>query len=156
VLAFCDNGNEALAGMLRPGNAGANTAGDLIAVLDAALAQIPEEFRHGYPVLVRLDAAAASKALLAHIRGLREHGVHAEFSIGWALTDREHTAIAALPETAWTASIDADGDPREHAAVAELRAAARRNVRRLPRRDAHHRAPRTPAPRRATRPDRRT
>jgi Transposase DDE domain group 1 len=34
VLAFCDNSNEALAGMLRPGNAGANTAADLIAVLD--------------------------------------------------------------------------------------------------------------------------
>ena len=25
VLAFCDNSNEALAGMLRPGNAGSNT-----------------------------------------------------------------------------------------------------------------------------------
>jgi Transposase DDE domain group 1 len=120
VLAFCDNSNEALAGMLRPGNAGANTAADLIAVLDAALAQIPDEFRHGYPVLVRLDGAGASKALLAHLRGLCEHGVHAEFSVGWALTEREHTAIAALPETAWTPAIDIDGDPREGAAVAEL------------------------------------
>jgi hypothetical protein len=97
VLAFCDNSNEALAGMLRPGNAGANTAADLIAVLDAALAQVPDEFRHGYPVLVRLDGAGASKALLAHIRGLRRQGVHAEFSIGWALTEREHAAIAACP-----------------------------------------------------------
>jgi hypothetical protein len=120
VLAFCDNSNEALAGMLRPGNAGANTAADLIAVLDAALAQVPDEFRHGYPVLVRLDGAGASKALLAHIRGLRRQGVHAEFSIGWALTEREHAAIAALPETAWTAAMDVDGDPREAAAVAEL------------------------------------
>jgi Transposase DDE domain group 1 len=120
VLAFCDNSNEALAGMLRPGNAGANTAADLIAVLDAALAQIPDEFRHGYPVLVRLDGAGASKTLLAHIRGLREHGVHAEFSVGWALTEREHTGVAALPETAWTPAIDIDGDPREGAAVAEL------------------------------------
>jgi len=120
VLAFCDNSNEALAGMLRPGNAGANTAADLIAVLDAALAQIADEFRHGYSVLVRLDGAGCSKALLAHIRGLRKHGVHAEFSVGWALTEREHTAIAALPETAWTAAIDIDGEPREAAAVAEL------------------------------------
>jgi Transposase DDE domain group 1 len=120
VLAFCDNSNEALAGMLRPGNAGSNTAADLITVLDQALMQIPEEFRHGYPVLVRLDGAGASKALLAHIRALRDAGVHSEFSVGWAVGEREHTAIAALPETAWTPAIDIDGDPREHAAVAEL------------------------------------
>jgi hypothetical protein len=72
VLAFCDNSNEALAGMLRPGNAGANTAADLIAVLDQGLAQIPDQFRHGYPILVRLDGAGTSKALLAHIRDQRE------------------------------------------------------------------------------------
>jgi hypothetical protein len=120
VLAFCDNSNEALAGMLRPGNAGSNTAADLIAVLDQALAQVPDEFRHGYPVLVRCDGAGASKALLAHTRGLREHRVHAEFSVGWAVTEREHAAIAALPETAWTPAIDIHGDPRDHAAVAEL------------------------------------
>jgi DDE family transposase len=82
VLAFCDNSNEALAGMLRPGNAGSNTAADLIEVLDQALTQIPDQYRHGYPVLVRFDGAGASKALLAHIRSLRNHGVHSEFSIG--------------------------------------------------------------------------
>jgi Transposase DDE domain group 1 len=120
VLAFCDNSNEALAGMLRPGNAGSNTAADLIVVLDQALTQIPDEFRHGYPVLVRTDGAGASKALLAHIRALRDTGVHSEFTIGWAVGEREHTAIAALPETAWTAAIDIDGDPRDGAAVAEL------------------------------------
>jgi Transposase DDE domain group 1 len=53
VLAFCDNTNEALAGMLRPGNAGSNTAADHITVLDQALAQIPDAHRHGYPILVR-------------------------------------------------------------------------------------------------------
>jgi Transposase DDE domain group 1 len=84
------------------------------------LTQIPDEYRHGYPILVRADGAGASKALLAHIRGLRELGVHSEFSVGWALSEREHAAIAALPQTAWTPAIDTDGDPREHAATAEL------------------------------------
>jgi hypothetical protein len=120
VLAFCDNTNEALAGMLRPGNAGSNTAADLIAVLDAALAQIPDEQRHGYPVLVRADGAGSSKAFLAHIRALRNSAVCSEFSIGWAVTSREHAAIAALPKRAWADAIDIDGDPRESAAVAEL------------------------------------
>ena len=120
VLAFCDNSNEALAGALRPGNAGSNTAADLIAVLDAALAQIPDEYRHGYPILVRLDGAGASKALLAHIRSRREQHVHAEFSIGWAVGEREHAAIAKLPEAVWTPAIDVVGDPRDSAMVAEL------------------------------------
>lgn len=120
VLAFCDNTNEALTGMLRPGNAGSNTAADHIKVIDAALAQVPAEHRHGYPILFRFDGAGASKALLAHLRELREQHVDAEFSVGWALGAREHTAIAALPETAWSAAIDVEGDPRESAAVTEL------------------------------------
>jgi hypothetical protein len=120
VLAFCDNSNEALAGLLRPGNAGSNTAADLITVLDQALAQIPDQYRHGYPILARSDGAGASKALLAHIRGLRETGVDIEFTVGWAVTEREHAAIAKLPAKTWTPAIDVGGDPREHAAVAEL------------------------------------
>ena len=123
VLAFCDNTNEALTGLLRPGNAGSNTAADHIKVIDAALTQVPAEHRHGYPILFRFDGAGASKALLAHLRGLREQGVDSEFSVGWALGAREHAAIAAVPDSAWTAAIDGDGtprDPRDSAAVVEL------------------------------------
>jgi Transposase DDE domain group 1 len=120
VLAFCDNTNEALTGMLRPGNAGSNTAIDHISVIDAALAQIPPEYRHGYPILIRFDGAGASKALLAHLHGLREQGVDNEFSVGWAVGAREHAAIAALPDSAWTPAIDSDGDPRDGAGVVEL------------------------------------
>ena len=39
MMAFCENTGEFLAGQLRRGNAGANTAADHISVLDAALAQ---------------------------------------------------------------------------------------------------------------------
>ena len=48
VLAFLDNTSEALAGILRPGNAGANNATDHITVTDLALAQIPDHERHGH------------------------------------------------------------------------------------------------------------
>ncbi len=41
LTAWCDNTGEALAAMLRPGNAGSNTAADHITVTDLALAQIP-------------------------------------------------------------------------------------------------------------------
>jgi hypothetical protein len=120
ILAFLDNSGEFLAGVLRPGNAGANTAADHIAVLDQALAQLPDAHRHGTPVLVRADGAGCSKAFLAHIRGLRERAVATEFTVGWAVTDREREAIDRLPATTWTDAIDADGRPRDGAQVAEL------------------------------------
>jgi hypothetical protein len=120
ILVFLDNSGEFLAGLLRPGNAGANTAVDHIAVLDAALAQIPDAHRRGVPVLVRADGAGCTKAFLAHIRGLRELGVLTEFSVGWAVTGRERTGIDRLPDKAWTDAIDADGRVRDGAAVAEL------------------------------------
>ena len=120
ILAFCDNSGEFLAGLLRPGNAGANTAADHITVLDQALAQIPDAHRHGVPMLVRTDGAGCSKAFLAHIRSLRDQAVLTEFSVGWAVTGRERDAIDKLPATAWTDAVDADGRVRDGAHVAEL------------------------------------
>jgi hypothetical protein len=120
ILAFCDNSGEFLAGLLRPGNAGANTATDHITVLDQALAQVPDAHRHGVPLLVRADGAGCSKAFLTHVRSLRQQQVMTEFSVGWAVTDRERAALSRLPARAWTAAIDADGRHRDGAHVAEL------------------------------------
>jgi hypothetical protein len=122
LLAFCDNTGEFLAARLRPGNAGSNTAADHIAVLDQALAQIPDVYRHGHPILVRADGAGCTKAFLAHVRALRGDAVNCEFSVGWTVTAREHSAIALLQASDWTAAIDTDGEPRPvtEAAVAEI------------------------------------
>jgi Transposase DDE domain group 1 len=121
ILVWLDNTNEALAGLLRPGNAGANTAADYLEVTDAALAQIPDEHRYGTPILVRADGAGATKAWLAHLRALRDqHGLDVEFSVGFTMTNRVQDAILAVPEAAWTPAVDADGDLREGAEVAEL------------------------------------
>ena len=68
LLAWLDNTGEALAGMLRPGNANANAAADHISVTDEALAQIPDAYRYGTPILIRADGAGATKAWLAHLR----------------------------------------------------------------------------------------
>ena len=72
LLCFLDRpdvaGGEALAGLLRKGNAGSNTAADHVTVLDQALAQIPERHRYGNPILIRSDSAGSSQAFLAHIR----------------------------------------------------------------------------------------
>jgi hypothetical protein len=43
-----------------------------------------------------------------------------EYSLGWSIGEPERTAIAALPTSAWSPAIDADGQIREGAQVAEL------------------------------------
>jgi hypothetical protein len=122
LLAFLDNTDEFLAARLRAGNAGSNTAADHIAVLDAALAQLPDAYRYGHPILIRADGAGCTKAFLAHVRSLREQGVNCEFSVGWTITAREHAAIAGLAASDWTPAVDTDGQPRplDKAAVAEI------------------------------------
>jgi len=114
LLCYEAASEEALAGRLRPGNAGSNTAADHIAVLDEALAQLPQE-AISPGLLVRCDRAGATHAFLDHVaaRGLR-------FSVGLELSEPVRQAILALPESAWRPAIAQDGDAREGAWVAEL------------------------------------
>ncbi|MYR60951.1 IS1380 family transposase, partial [Streptomyces sp. SID625] len=120
LLCFLDNTGEALAGLLRPGNAGANSAADHISVLDAALAQIPDAHRHGTDILIRADSAGSAKAFLTHIRALRSRGIHASFSVGWPVTEPVRRAIRAVPQHLWHPATDQDGSLRDGAEVAEL------------------------------------
>jgi hypothetical protein len=111
----------ALAGILRPGNAGSDTAADHIQVTDLVLAQIPDHERHGQPILIRADGAGASRAWLGHLHQLRtEQCLDLGYSVGFTMTDTVQQAILALPEYAWTPAVQIDGSLREGADVAEL------------------------------------
>jgi Transposase DDE domain group 1 len=118
LLCFLDATGEALSGLLRTGRAGSNTSADHIAVLDRALAQIPDAHRHGSDILIRSDSAGATKGFLTHIRGLREHGVASLFSIGAAITEPIRTAITACVD--WQPALDTDGSLRDGAEIAEI------------------------------------
>lgn len=75
LVAFLDATGEALAGLLRPGNAGSGTAVDHVTVLDAALAQLPvnpEEVE----VIARTDSAGMSHGF----RQLHQVGDLGDFS----------------------------------------------------------------------------
>ncbi len=109
-----DGTGEALAAILRPGNAGANTAADHLAVLGMALLGLPKHAR-GQPILVRADAAGATHALVDELVRRKLW-----FSIGFDCDQRVQTAILALPEQAWQPALDPDGRPRRGAWVAEL------------------------------------
>jgi hypothetical protein len=109
-----DGTGEALAGLLRPGNAGSNTAADHIEVTDLALAQLPATARD-QPIVVRADTGGATHAFTDH---LRRRGVG--FSISLPADERVRAAVLAAPPGAWTTAIDPDGQPRPGAEVAEL------------------------------------
>ena len=114
LLAYEATTEEALAGVLRPGNAGANTAVDHVEVLDLALAQLPASVpRRG--VLVRADSGGATHAFLDHVDSL---GL--SFSVGFDLTEPVRDAVLELPERAWRPALTQTGEERDGAAVAEL------------------------------------
>jgi hypothetical protein len=117
MLAFVDHGiggsGEPLIGMLRPGKANANDAADQISVLDAALAQLPEEVRSR--VLVRGDTGSGVQAFVWHVDQL---GL--EYSVGVYGRQPVLDALDVLPKQAWKSALDADGQPRVGAQVAEL------------------------------------
>jgi len=121
LCAFLDHGpagtGEPLHLMLRPGNAGSNTAADHIAVTRKALAQLPGHrpgVRPGRRVLVRTDAAGATHDFLDWL-----HQRRLSYSVGFTLGDIADV-LAQIPATVWTAAYDADGKVRDGAWVAEL------------------------------------
>jgi hypothetical protein len=94
LLCFLDGTGEAPAGILRPGNAGSNTAADHIAVLDLALAQLDPKALDG-EILVRADGAGSTHELTAYCR---EAGLL--FSFGFDLSQPVQEAIIAVAEGA--------------------------------------------------------
>ncbi len=105
LQAYLDETREALGGLLRPGNAGSNTADDHVAVLDRALAQIPAQYAESLEILVRADTAGATHGL---IDDCREGNMR--FSVGYELTEPVRSAILQIPEHAWVPALDQDGD----------------------------------------------
>ena len=125
LLVFLDRpeiaAGEALAGLLRPGNAGSNTAADHVTVLRWALESLPAGYRPtpedagGPKVLVRCDSAGATHTFA---QACRTDGVG--FSFGYAVDIRVRDAAETLNEGhCWYPAIESGGDLREGAWVAE-------------------------------------
>jgi len=125
LLCFLDRpdiaGGEALAGLLRPGNAGSNTAADHITVLDMALESLPEQAcpRHGDPtgprLLARSDSAGATHAFAA---ACRQRGV--QFSFGFPVDGRIQSIVDLIPDSCWAPALDTGDGLRDGAWVSEV------------------------------------
>src|SRR5258706_3613584 len=101
--------------MLRRGSAGSNTAADHITLAGAAIAALPPAFRRR--LMITVDGAGASHDLIRHLDKLADRrGYELTYSVGWALTGREKTALRMVPEQVWQAAIDGHGRVRERRA----------------------------------------
>jgi Transposase DDE domain group 1 len=118
LCAFLDHGpdgtGETLAILLRPGNAGSNTATDHITVIRQALAQLPGH-RLGRRVLIRTDGAGGAKALIEWLTRRR-----LSYSVGFTLPVNTPDLLAKIPDSAWTSAYDAHDQVRDGAWVADL------------------------------------
>ena len=112
ILAYLDATGEALAGLLRPGRAGSNNAADHLAVLDAALDQLPD---HNMDVLVRTDTAGATHDF---IDGCIERRVG--FVVGLPIDAAVRDALMLVQEEDWIPAIETDGSRRDGAWLVEL------------------------------------
>ncbi len=129
LLCFADSTSEALAAMLRPGNAGANTVTDHLDVLDTAIVQLPAETAAGHhhgnhdslvqrPVQVRTDSAGCTRGFI--------HGCRAR-NIGFAVVARSNASIHAaisrintIDNDRWQPARRASGDTAVRSDVAEV------------------------------------
>ncbi len=115
LQVYLDETREALGGLLRPGNAGSNTAADHVAALDLALTQIPARYVASLEILVRADTAGATHGLVDYCREARMR-----YSIGYELTEKVRGAILTIPTDAWIGALDQDGSARKNGEVCEI------------------------------------
>lgn len=123
LTAFVDHGQagtgEPVAMLLRKGNAGSNTAADHITIIRSALKQLPAEnaagHRSGRSVLIRVDGAGSTHELLDWLTARR-----LSYSVGFGLPDHTPDLLEKIPTSAWSPALDAEGEIRDGAWVAEL------------------------------------
>ncbi|MBG6182064.1 hypothetical protein IWX62_003292 [Arthrobacter sp. CAN_A1] len=110
---------EILAALMRPGNAGANSAQDHITVFAQAIEQLPDDFYDGHgeligdKVLVRTDSAGASRKFLHYLASL---GV--QFTVSYPVPITKAHMVAWINDKAhWQPALDQNGKERTNAWV---------------------------------------
>jgi hypothetical protein len=101
--------------MLRAGNAGSNTAADLIEATRLGLAQIQGHLRRR--ALIRADSGGGTHDFL---KWLTRPGRRLAYSVGFTITDDIQQAMLTLPDRIWEPAYDAGGQVRPGAWIAEL------------------------------------
>jgi hypothetical protein len=119
MTAWADHGEtgngEPLAIVLRPGNAGSNTAADHIETARLAIEQLPRHLRR--KVLVRADSGGGTHEFLTW---LTARSRRLGYSVGMTITEDMQEAILKAPASSWTPAYDGGGQVRDGAWVADI------------------------------------
>ena len=119
LAAFADHGagagGEPLAIVLRPGNAGSNTASEHIEVTKLALAQLPAQLRRR--ALIRTGSGGGTHDF---VTWLASPSRRLHYSVAMTIAEDMQDAILTLAERVWEPAYDAGGQVRPGAWVAEL------------------------------------
>ncbi|MGH9005060.1 MAG: IS1380 family transposase, partial [Acidimicrobiia bacterium] len=126
LVAMCAETGEVLAGMFRPGNAGANCAADHVVTLGAAIDQLPEEWQAGH--LAGDDPALARRSLVARTDSAGASHWFAEecrarnigFTLGYWIDGRVRDALLLVQEEDWEPAREGGGQVRDGAQVVEI------------------------------------
>jgi Transposase DDE domain group 1 len=111
---YLDQTGEPLAAILRPGNAGSNTAEDHSRVLELALAQLPADDLDK-EILVRTDTGGCTHAFIDDLRA-----ANIRFSVGYEVDERVREAALKVSDSQWVPAVEPGGEERDGAWVAEL------------------------------------
>ncbi len=103
LVAYLDVTGEALAALLRRGNAGSGTAADHIWILEASLAQLPVD-PAAHEVIVRTDSGGTSHGLA---EACRDKGVR--FIGGYQMKAPLAQVVTTVEKNRWKRAVSSDG-----------------------------------------------
>ena len=126
LAAWCDNTNEPLAAMLRPGNAAPGNTDDHLELHEQVVRAVPAEYALGHeegddpalvlhPILVRADSAGASHRFVQSLAD-----ANFDYSIGLPISGSVRNALLLAQEEDWVAATETGGGIRDGAEVIEL------------------------------------
>ena len=126
LAVWCDNTNEPLAAMLRPGNAAPGNTDDHLELLERVVRAVPPEYALGHeegddptlvvhPILVRADSAGASHRFVQSLAD-----ANFEYSIGFPISGSVRDALLLAQEEDWVRATELGGGIRDGAEVIEL------------------------------------
>ena len=121
LCSFVDHGllgtGEPLATLLRPGNAGSNTAADHIQAVKDSVKQLPQGYRSGRKVMIRTDSAGGTHGFLDW---LTAKGRNFSYSVGFPIHGAVAEVLPLVPKNGWTKAYDSNGTERDGAWVADI------------------------------------
>jgi DDE family transposase len=123
---WCDNTNEPLGAMLRPGNAAPNDTDDHLELLEQVVRSVPPAYALGHeedddpavvvhPILVRADSAGATHRFVQSLSI-----ANFDYSIGFSIRGSVRDALLIAQEEDWVRATELGGGFRDGAEVIEL------------------------------------